>query len=47
MIRKIVDTIDIWRTYNKLYEKGFIRQKPYTLRQIWKGVDVLYGESKR
>lgn len=46
MIKRIVDTIDIWMTYNKLYEKGFIRKKPYTLREIWKGVDVLHGNTK-
>lgn len=47
MIRRIYDTIDIWCTYDKLYKKGFIRKKPYSLRDIWKGVDVLHGDTKR
>lgn len=33
---RIKDSIDVWRTNNVLYEKGFIREKPLRLIDYYK-----------
>lgn len=47
MLSRIKDSIDVWRTYNKLYEKGFVREKPLRLVDYYRLIGgVKYGESK-
>ena len=41
-MKRIFYTIDIWRTYNKLYDKGFIRSKP-TFVEIFNKAGDLNG----
>lgn len=36
MLTRIKDSLDLWRTYSKLYNKGFVREKPLRLVDYYK-----------
>lgn len=47
MLSRIKNSIDVWRTYNKLYEEGFIREKPLKLVDYYKLLGgVKHGNSE-